>query len=110
MTESEEELKSLLMRVKEESAKADLKCNTQKTKLMASGSITSWQRKGEKSGSSDRFYFLGSKITVDGDCSHKIKRPLLVGRRPMKNLERVLKSRNIILPIKAHIIKAMVFQ
>ena len=67
MTESEEELKSLLMRVKEESAKADLKCNTQKTKLMASGSITSWQRKGEKSGSSDRFYFLGPKITADSD-------------------------------------------
>ena len=109
MTESEEELKSLLMSVKEESAKANLKCNTQKTKLMASSSITSWQREGEKSGSSDRFYFLGSKITVDGDYSHKIKRCLLVGRKPMTNLDRVLKSRNITLPIKIHTVKAMVF-
>ena len=110
MTEREEELKSLLMRVKEESVKADLKCNTQKTKLMASGSIPSWQREGEKRGSSDRFYFLGSKITVDGDCSHKIKKCLLVGRKPMTNLDRVLKSTNITLPIKVHIVKVMVFQ
>uniref|UniRef100_A0AC11DEW9 Uncharacterized protein n=1 Tax=Ovis aries TaxID=9940 RepID=A0AC11DEW9_SHEEP len=110
MTEREEELKSLLMRVKEESVKADLKCNTQKTKLMASGSIPSWQREGGKRGSSDRFYFLGTKITVDGDCSHKIKKCLLVGRKPMTNLDRVLKSTNITLPIKVHIVKAMVFQ
>ena len=103
MTESEEELKSLLMRVKEESAKADLKCNTQKTKLMASGSITSWQRKGEKSGSSDRFYFLGSKITVDGNCSHKLKRGLLLGRKLMTNLDSILKSTDITLPTKVHL-------
>ena len=110
MADSEEELKSLLMRVKEESEKAGLKLNTQKTKIMASGPITSCManRRG-KSGSSDRFIFLGSKITVDTDCSHEIKRHLLLGRKVMTNLDSILKRRDIILSIKVHLVKAMVF-
>ena len=109
MAESKEELKNLLMRVKEESEKAGLKLNIQKTKIMASGSITSWQIERGKSGSSDRFDFLGSKITVDSDRSHEIKRQLLLGRKPMPNLDSVLKSRDITLPTKDCIVKAMVF-
>ena len=108
MTESEEELKSFL-RMKEESEKDGLKLNIQKTKIMASGPITSWQIEGEKVGSSDRFYFLGFKITVDGDCSHEIKRCLLLGRKAMTNLDNALKSRDIILLTKVHIVKATVF-
>ena len=96
MAESEEELKSLLMKVKEESEKVGLKLNIQKTKIMASGPITSW----ENSGNSGRLYFLGSKITADGDCSHEIKRRLLLGRKVMTNLDSILKSRDITLPTK----------
>ena len=95
MTESKEELKNLLMKVKEESKKADLKINIQNTKIMASGPITSWQIDGEKRANSDRLYFLDSKITVDGDCNHKIKRCLLLGTKAMTNLDNVLKSRDI---------------
>ena len=109
MAESKEELKSLLMNVKEESEKDGLKLNIQKTKIMASGPITSWQIDGEKMETVTDFIFLGSQITVDGDCSHEIKRHLLLGRKAMTNLDSILKSRNIILPTKAHLVKAMVF-
>ena len=108
MTESEEELKSLLMKVKEEREKAGLKLSIQKTKIMASGPISSGQIDGEKVKVTD-FIFLGSKITVHGDCSHEIKRHLLLGKKGMTNLGRVLKSRDITLPIKVCIVKAMVF-
>ena len=110
MAESEEELKSLLMKVKEKSEKAGLKLNIQKTKIMASGSITSWQIDGETMEIVRDFIFLGSKITADGDCSHEIKRHLLLGRKAMTNLDSILKSRDIILLTKVHIFKAMVFQ
>ena len=109
MPESEEELKSLLMKVKEESKKAGLKLNIQKPKVMASGPITSWQIDGEKMEKVADFTFLGSKITVDGDCSYEIKRYLLLGRKAMTNLDSVLKSRDITLPTKVCIIKGMVF-
>ena len=104
MTESEEELTSLLMKVKEESEKVGLKFNIQKTKIMASGPITSWQIDGETVAD---FIFLGSKITADGDCSHEIKRCLFLGRRVMTNLDSILKSRDIILPTKVLLVKAM---
>ena len=110
MAESEEELKSPLMRVKEESEKAGLKLNIQKTKIMASGSITSWQIEGVKVEAVTDFLFLRSKITVNGDCSHEIKRRLLLGRKAMTNLDSVLKSRDITLPTKVCIVKTMVFQ
>ena len=109
MAESEEELKSLLMRVKEESEKAGLKLNIKKTKIMASGPITSWEIKGEKVEAVTDFIFLGSKITADGDCSHEIKRRILLGRKVMTNLDSILKSRDITLPTKVHLVKAMVF-
>ena len=110
MAESEEELKSLLMKVKEESEKVGLKLNIQKIKMMASGSITSWQINGGKSGKSDIFHFLkSSKITANGDCSHEIKRHLLLGRKVMTNLDSILKSRDITLPTKVILVKAMVF-
>uniref|UniRef100_A0A8D2J082 Reverse transcriptase domain-containing protein n=1 Tax=Varanus komodoensis TaxID=61221 RepID=A0A8D2J082_VARKO len=109
MAESEEELKSLLMWVKEESAKVGLKLNIKKTKIMASGSITSWQIDGEEMEVVTDFIFLGSKITADGDCSQEIKRHLLLGRKAMENLDSILKSRDITLPTKVHIVKAMVF-
>ena len=109
MAESEEELKSLLMRVKEESAKAGLKLNIKKTKIMASGPITSWQIEGEEMEAVTDFIFLGSKITADGDCSHEIQRCLFIGRKAMANLDSILKSRDITLPTKFHIILAMVF-
>ena len=108
MAESEEELKSLLMKVKEESEKADLKRNIQKTKIMASGPITSWQTDGETDTVTD-FIFLGSKITAHGDCSHEIKRHLLLGRKAMTNLDSIFKSRDITLPTKVHLVKAMFF-
>ena len=101
MAESEEELKSLLMKVKEESEKAGLKLSIQKTKIMASSSITSWQIDGETIGTVTDFFFLGSKITVDGDCSHEIKRCMLLGRKAVTNLDSVLKRRDITLPTKA---------
>ena len=103
MTESKEELKNLLMKVKEESKKADLKINIQNTKIMASGPITSWQIDGEKRANSDRLYFLDSKITVDGDCNHKIKRCLLLGTKAMTNLDSILESRDITMVKKVHI-------
>ena len=106
MAESEEELKSLLVKVKEESEKVDLKLNIQKTKIMASGPITSWQIDGE---TVSNFIFWGFKITADGDCSHEIKRRLLLGRKAMINLDSILKSRDSILPTKVHLVKAMVF-
>ena len=106
MAESEEELKSLLMKVKEESEKAGLKLNIQKTKIMASGLITSWQIDGE---TVSDFIFGGSKITADGDCSHEIKRRLLLGMKVMTNLDSILKSRDITLPTKVRLVKAMVF-
>ena len=106
MAESKEELKSLLMRVKEESEKVGLKLNIQKTKIMASGPITSWQIEGETVAD---FIFLGSKITEDCDGSHEIKRRFLLGRKVMTNLDSILKSRDIILPSKVHLVKAMVF-
>ena len=106
MAESEEELKSLLMKVKEESEKAGLKLNIQKTKIMASGPITSWQIDGETVAD---FIFLGSKITADGDCSHEIKRCLLLGRKVMTNLDSILKSRDVTLPTEVHLVKDMVF-
>ena len=106
MAESEEELKSLLMKVKEESEKVGLKLNIQKTKIMASGPITSWQIDGEKV--SD-FIFWGSKITADGDCSREIKRRLLLGRKVMTNLDSIFKSRDVTLPTKVHLVKTMVF-
>ena len=109
MAESEEELKSLLMKVKEESEKVGLNLNIQKTKIMASGPITSWQIHGETVETVADFTFLGSKITADGDCSHEIKRHLLLGRKVMTNLESILKSRDITLPTKVHLVKAMVF-
>ena len=109
MAESEDELKSLLMNVKEESEKVGLKLNIQKTKIMASGPITSWQIDGETVETVADFIFLGSKITADGDCSHEIKRRLLLGRKVMTNLESILKSRDITLPTKVRLVKAMVF-
>ena len=109
MAESEEELKSLLMKVKEESEKFGLKLNIQKTKIMASGPITSWQIDGEKMETVAGFIFLGSKITADGDCSHEIKRRLLLGRKVMTNLDSIFKSRDITLPTKVRPVKAMVF-
>ena len=109
MAESEKEIKSLLMKVKEESEKVGLKLNIQKTKIMASGPITSWQIDGETVETVADFMFLGSKITADGDCSHEIKRHLLFGRKAMTNLESIIKSRNIILPTKVHLVKGMVF-
>ena len=104
MAESEEELKSLLMKVKEETEKAGLKLNVQKTKIMAPGPITSWQIDGEKVETMIDFIFLGSKITVDGECSHEIKRHLLLGRKAMTNLDSILKSRDITLPTKVHLV------
>ena len=109
MAESEEELQSLLMKVKEESENVGLKLNIQKTKIMASGPITSWQIIGETVETVADFIFMGSKITVDGDCSHEMKRHLLLGRKVMTNLDSILKSRDITLPTKVHLIKAMVF-
>ena len=106
MAESEEELKSLLMKVKEESEKVCLKLSIQKTKIMAPGSITSWKIDGETVAD---FVFLGSKITADGDCSNEIKRHLLLGRKVMTNLNSILGSRDITLPTKVHLVKAMVF-
>ena len=107
--ESEEELKSLWMKVKEESEKVGLKLNIKKTKIMASGPITSWQIDGEIVKTVTDFSFGGSKITADGDCSHEIKRRLLLGRKVMTNLDSILKSRDITLPTKVHLVKAMVF-
>ena len=109
MAESKEELKSLLMKVKEESEKVGLKLNTQKTKIMASGPITSWEIDGETVETVSDFIFGGSKITTDGDCSHEIKRRLLLGRNVMTNLDSILKSRDITLPTKVCLVKAMVF-
>ena len=109
MAESEEELKSLLMKVKEESEKVGLKLNIQKTKIMASGPITSWQIDEETVETVSNFIFWGSKITADGDCSHEIKRCLLLGRKTLMNLDSILKSRDITLPTKVHLVKAMVF-
>ena len=110
MAESEEKLKSLLMKVKEESEKVGLKLNIQKTKIMTSGPITSWEIDGETvEAVSDFIFFLGSKITADGDCSHEMKRCLLLGRKVMTNLDSRLKSRDITLPTKVHLVKAMVF-
>ena len=109
MAESEEELKSLLMKVKEESEKASLKLYIQKTKIMASGPITSWQKDGETMETVADFIFWGSKITADGDCSHEIKRHLLLGRRVMSKLDSILKIRDITLPTKVRLVKAMVF-
>ena len=109
MAETEEELKSLLMKVKEESEKAGLKLNIQKTKIMASGPITSWQIDGETMETVTDFIFLGYKITSDGDCSHGIKRHLLLGRKAMTHLDNILKSRDITLLTKVHLIKAMFF-
>ena len=109
MAESKEELKSLLMNVKEESKKAGLKLNIQETKIMASDSITSWQIDGETVETVADFIFLGSKITADGDCSHEIKRCLLLGRKVMTNLNSILKSRHITLLTKVCLVKAMVF-
>ena len=109
MAESEKELKSLLMKVKEEGEKVGLKLNIQKTKIMASGPITSWEVDGETMETVADFIFGGSKITADGDCSHEIKRCLLLGRKAMTNLDSILKSRDIILPTKVCLVKAMVF-
>ena len=109
MAESEEELKSLLMKVKEESEKVGLKLNIQKTKIVASSPITSWQIDGKTVETVRDFIFLGSKITADGDCSHEIKTCLLLGRKAMSNLDSILKSRDITLPTKVHLVKAMVF-
>ena len=109
MAESKEELNSLLMKVKEESEKAGLKLNIQKMKIMASGPITSWQIDGETMETVADFIFLGSKITADGDCSHKIKRHLLLGRKVMTNVGSILKSRDITLPTRVRLVKAMVF-
>ena len=109
MAENEEELKSLLMKVQEESEKVGLKLNIQKTKIMASGSITSWEIDGETVETVSDFIFLGSQITADGDCSHEIKRRLLLERKVMTNLDSILKSRDITLPTKVHLVKAMVF-
>ena len=109
MAESEEDLKSLLMKVKEVSEKVGLKLNIQKTTIMASGPITSWQIDGETLETVADFIFLGSKITADSDCSHEIKRFLPLGRKTMTNLDSILKSRDITLPVKVHLVKAMVF-
>ena len=109
MAESEEELKSLLMKVKEESEKVGLKLNIQKTKIMASGPITSWEIDGETVETVSDFIFLGFEITADGDCSHAIKRRLLLGRKIMTNLDSIFKSRDITLSTKVHLVKAMVF-
>ena len=109
MAESEEELKSHLIKVKEESEKVGLKLNIQKTKIMACGPITSWQIDGETMETVADFIFLGSKITAGGDCSHEIKRCLLLGRKAMTNLDSILKSRDITLPAKVRLVKAMVF-
>ena len=109
MAESEEELKSLLMKVKEESKKAGIKLNIQKTKIMALGLITSWQIDGETVETVADFIFRGSKITADGDCSHEIKRHLLLGRKVMTNLVSIMKSRDITLPTKVRLVKAMIF-
>ena len=109
MAESEEELKSLLMKVKEEREKVGLKLDIQKTKIMASGSITSWQIDGETVETVSDFIFWGFKITADGDCSHEIKRRLLLGRKAMTNLDSILKSRDITLLTKVRLVKAMVF-
>ena len=109
MAESEEELKSVLMKVKEESGKVDLKLNIHKTKIKASGPITSWQVNGERVETMTDLIFLGSKITADGDYSHDLKRRLLLGRKAMTNLDSILKSRDIALLIKVHLVKAMVF-
>ena len=109
MVESEEELKNLLMKVKEKSENSGLKLNIQKTKIMASGPITSWQIDGEPVETVRDFIFGGSKITADGDCSHEIKRRLLLGRKAMTNLDSILKNRDITLPTKVHLVKAMVF-
>ena len=109
MAGSKEELKSLLMKVKEESEKVGLKLNIQKTKIMASGPVTSWEIDGETVETVSDFIFLGSKITTDGDCSHKIKRRLLLERKVMTNVYRILKSRDITLPTMALLVKAMVF-
>ena len=113
MAESEEELKSLLMKVKEESEKVGLKLNIQKTKIMASGPIISWQIDGETGETVETvadFIFLASKITADGDCSHEIKRHLVLGRKVMTNLDSILKSRDIILPTNIHLVKLWFFQ
>ena len=109
MAESEEELKSLLMKVKEESANVGLKLNIQKTKILASGPITSWEIDGETVETVANFIFLGSQITADGDCSHEIKRRLLLGRKVMTNLDSISKSRDITLPTRVCLVKAMVF-
>ena len=109
MAESEEELKSLLMKVKEESEKVGLKLNIQKTKIMASSPITSWEIDGETVETVADLIFEGSKITADGDCSHEIKRRLLLGRKVMTNLDSIFKSRDITLPTKFHLVKAIVF-
>ena len=109
MAESEEELRSLLMQVKEESEKVGLKFNIQKTKIMASGPITSWEIDGETVETLSDFIFGGSKITADGDCSHEIKRRLLLGRKVMTNLDSIFKSRAITLPTKVHLVKAKIF-
>ena len=109
MAESEEELKSLLRKVKEESEKVGLELNIQKTKIMAFSPITSWEIDGETVETESDFIFLGSKITSDGNCSHEIKRRLLLGRKVMTNLDSILKSRDITLPTKVHLVKAMVF-
>ena len=110
MAESKEELKSLLMKMKEESEKVALKLNIQKTKIMASGPITSWQIDRETMKTVTDFIFLGSKITADGDCSHEIERYLLLGRKAMTNLDSIFKNRDITLPTKVCLIKAVVFQ
>ena len=109
MAESDEELKSLLMKVKEKSEKVGLKLNVQKTKIMASGPITSWQIEGETMETVRDFIFLGSRITADGDCSHEIKGRLLLGRKAMTNVDSIIKSKDITLPTKVHLVKAMVF-
>ena len=109
MAKNEDELKSLLMKVKGESEKVGLKLNIQKMKIMASGPISSWQIDGETVETVADFIFLGSKITADGDCSHEIRRHVLLGRKAMTNLDSILKSRDIILPTKVHLVKAMVF-
>ena len=109
MSESEEKLKSLLMKVKEESEKVGLKLSIQKTKIMTFSPITSWEIDGETMETVTDFIFLGSKITADGDCSHQVKRCLLLGRKVMTNLGSILKSRDITLPTKFHLVKAMVF-
>ena len=109
MAENEEELKSLLMTVKEESEKTDLKLNIQESKIMASSRITSWEIGGERVETVTDIIFLGSKITADGNCSHEIKRCLLLGRKAMTNLDSILKSRDITLLTKIHLVKAMVF-